>query len=115
MTLTIMLAVHCKKSEPADLKPALVEYVRESYGQQVGCGASGRNTLWVYTCSRAAGWVMHQAVMLHKIVQPVAPQPALSLGYDLRFCCCCPTATFAPPAALPACRPPRTLRTTWRR
>jgi len=42
MTLTIMLAVHCKKSEPADLKPALVEYVRESYGQQVGCGASGR-------------------------------------------------------------------------
>ncbi|KAI7841696.1 hypothetical protein COHA_004563 [Chlorella ohadii] len=26
MTLTIMLAVHCKKSEPADLKPALVEY-----------------------------------------------------------------------------------------
>lgn len=36
MPLTIMLAVHCKKSEPADLKPALVEYVRESYGQQVG-------------------------------------------------------------------------------
>jgi len=36
---------------------------------------------------------MHQAVMLHKTVQPVAPQPALSLGDDSRHVCpsfCCP-------------------------
>lgn len=40
MPLTIMLAVHSKKSEPADFKPALVEYVRESYGQQAASDAS---------------------------------------------------------------------------
>ena len=36
MPQTIMLAVHCKKSEAAELKAPLVEFVRQNYGPEVG-------------------------------------------------------------------------------
>lgn len=71
MPLTIMLAVHCKKSEPADLKPALVEYVRGSYGQQVGlwevhvAGACGRCMCvgeWVAAVRFSLACVQHRTV-----------------------------------------------------
>lgn len=34
MPQTIMLAVHCKKSEPVELKGPIVQYVKRSYGDQ---------------------------------------------------------------------------------
>ncbi len=30
-----MLAVHCKRSEPIDLKEPILDYVSRTYGQQV--------------------------------------------------------------------------------
>lgn len=36
MPQTIMLAVHCKRADPVDLKGPMVDYVRQAYGQQVG-------------------------------------------------------------------------------
>ena len=36
MPSTLLLAVHCKKSEPVALKEAVVEYVEETYGHKVG-------------------------------------------------------------------------------
>ena len=32
---SIMLAVHCKRGEPVDLKDPVLEYVSRAYGQQV--------------------------------------------------------------------------------
>lgn len=34
MPQTIMLAVHCKKSEPVELKGPIVQYVKRTYGDQ---------------------------------------------------------------------------------
>lgn len=111
MTLTIMLAVHCKKSEPADLKPALVEYVRESYGQQVGCAAaSGTDTSWVMGVHMPPGWWLGDALSCHATRHCNRWLPHLLSRWATT------PATFAPPfAALPTCRPPRMPRTTWRR
>lgn len=38
MPQTIMLAVHCKKSEPVEFKGPIVEYVKGSYGAEVNRG-----------------------------------------------------------------------------
>ena len=32
----IMLAVHCKRSEPLELKEPILDYVSRTYGPQVG-------------------------------------------------------------------------------
>lgn len=45
MPQTIMLAVHCKKTELLDFKQPLVEYARQSYGPQVGASWWGRQVL----------------------------------------------------------------------
>lgn len=34
-TPTIMLAVHCKRSEPVDLRDPILDYVQRTYGAQV--------------------------------------------------------------------------------
>ncbi|EFN58134.1 hypothetical protein CHLNCDRAFT_141882 [Chlorella variabilis] len=40
MPQTIMLAVHCKKSEPVEFKGPIVEYVKGSYGAEAGADAA---------------------------------------------------------------------------